>query len=283
MAPEQVERPGMVDHRADIYSLGVVFYEMLTGELPSGEFQPPSQKVQIDVRLDEIVLRALEKKPERRYQQASEVKTQVERITATPPNRGAPGHNPSLDPGQLNPAMPGTAPWVALGVTVTYAGTLLFGLLCTVLRGGVPGGWLVAAFAFLVCASPLMILALQRLVSAEGHRTVFKVGAGLAFVTALPIVGFAIFFLLALMGESGGWNPAPDEAVLVPLIWLGAVLLPGCGWWLARGVTRPGQIRPMQIRFRSSISGRTWKPGNTGRPGTRRRPICRRRSPGTNG
>ncbi len=83
MAPEQIEKPLTVDHRADIYSLGVVFYEMLTGELPLGKFAPPSQKVQIDVRLDEVVLHALEKEPERRYQQASEIKTQVETIAAT--------------------------------------------------------------------------------------------------------------------------------------------------------------------------------------------------------
>ncbi|HKW28105.1 MAG TPA: protein kinase [Verrucomicrobiae bacterium] len=80
MAPEQIEKPLTVDHRADIYSLGVVFYEMLTGELPLGKFQPPSKKVQIDVRLDEVVLHALEKEPERRYQQASEIKTQIETI-----------------------------------------------------------------------------------------------------------------------------------------------------------------------------------------------------------
>ena len=80
MAPEQIEHPLEVDHRADIYSLGVVFYQMLTGELPIGRFAPPSRKVQIDVRLDEVVLRALEKEPEQRYQQASEVKTQVETI-----------------------------------------------------------------------------------------------------------------------------------------------------------------------------------------------------------
>ena len=78
MAPEQIEHPLQVDHRADIYSLGVVFYQMLTGELPIGRFAPPSKKVQIDVRLDEVVLRALEKEPELRYQQASEIKTQVE-------------------------------------------------------------------------------------------------------------------------------------------------------------------------------------------------------------
>jgi tRNA A-37 threonylcarbamoyl transferase component Bud32 len=81
MAPEQIEHPGQVDHRADIYSLGVVFYEMLTGELPLGLFAPPSQKVQVDVRLDKVVLHSLEKEPERRYQHASEVKSDVEIIS----------------------------------------------------------------------------------------------------------------------------------------------------------------------------------------------------------
>jgi len=80
MSPEQIANPGEVDHRADIYALGVVFYQMLTGELPGKKIEPPSKKVQIDVRLDEIILRALEKNPELRYQQVSEVKTCVETI-----------------------------------------------------------------------------------------------------------------------------------------------------------------------------------------------------------
>lgn len=84
MAPEQLEHPLAVDHRADIFSLGVVFYEMLTGELPLGKFAAPSERVKIDVRLDEVVLHALEKEPERRYQRASQVKTAVETIAATP-------------------------------------------------------------------------------------------------------------------------------------------------------------------------------------------------------
>jgi len=90
MAPEQVAHPADVDHRADIYSLGVVFYQMLTGELPGQPMTSPSCKVQIDVRLDEVVLRALEKDRERRYQQVSQMKTEVETI-ATRPLPGAEG------------------------------------------------------------------------------------------------------------------------------------------------------------------------------------------------
>ena len=85
MAPEQLEHPQDVDQRADIYSLGVVFYEMLTGELPIGRFAPPSEKSAVDPRVDEVVLRALEKEREKRYRTAGEVKTQVETIAGTPP------------------------------------------------------------------------------------------------------------------------------------------------------------------------------------------------------
>ncbi len=84
MSPEQLEDSGKVDHRADIFSLGVVFYEMLTGQLPLGRFPLPSEKVQVDVRFDEVVLRSMERDVERRYQHVSEVKQGVESLTGKP-------------------------------------------------------------------------------------------------------------------------------------------------------------------------------------------------------
>jgi serine/threonine protein kinase len=81
MAPEQRNHPQEVDQRADIYSLGVVFYEMLTGELPLGRFSPPSQAAGVDGRLDGIIHRALEREPEQRYQQISEVRSALESVT----------------------------------------------------------------------------------------------------------------------------------------------------------------------------------------------------------
>ncbi len=101
MAPEQTERPREVDHRADIYSLGVVFYEMLTGELPLGRFPLPSSKAGVDARLDGVVLRALEKEPGRRYQHADEVKTEVESISAGQPPLG--GWGPTGAPAGEDP------------------------------------------------------------------------------------------------------------------------------------------------------------------------------------
>ncbi|KFA93755.1 serine/threonine-protein kinase [Archangium violaceum] len=89
MAPEQRRDAKNVDGRADLFSFGVVLYEMLTGEIPVGRFKLPSERVQgLDSRVDEIVARLLENEPEARYPKAAEVCQALEGLvssTSLPP------------------------------------------------------------------------------------------------------------------------------------------------------------------------------------------------------
>ena len=61
-----------------------MFYEMLTGEVPVGAFDPPSQRSEnVDARLDGVVMRALASDPDRRYQSASEIGGEVSDISSS--------------------------------------------------------------------------------------------------------------------------------------------------------------------------------------------------------
>ena len=90
MAPEQMH--GMnVDHRADIYSLGVMLYEMLCREVPRGIFDPPSARVAgLDSRVDQVVVKAMQQQPDRRYQSTKEMKTAVAAASTPLPAPPAP-------------------------------------------------------------------------------------------------------------------------------------------------------------------------------------------------
>lgn len=100
VAPEQLNGSGPVDRRADIYSLGVMFYEMLTGSVPRGAYRAPSERVDaLDVRIDDVVFKAMEENPEERYQSAADLRSDLDRIQsgteATPPDSGRTGSAPS--------------------------------------------------------------------------------------------------------------------------------------------------------------------------------------------
>ncbi len=73
LAPEQLEASNEVDHRVDIYALGVVFYELLTKQLPVGNFEPPSHlNPAIHRDLDSVILKSLSRKPSLRFQTVEE-------------------------------------------------------------------------------------------------------------------------------------------------------------------------------------------------------------------
>jgi serine/threonine protein kinase len=67
VAPEQAAADRNLDARVDVYSIGVMLYEMLTGQLPRGRFPKPSQVAKAPLALDPVVMRCLESDPARRY------------------------------------------------------------------------------------------------------------------------------------------------------------------------------------------------------------------------
>jgi predicted Ser/Thr protein kinase len=242
MAPEQIERPTLVDHRADIFSLGVVFYEMLTGELPLGKFAPPSKKGPMDARLDDVVMHALEKEPAHRFQHASEVKTEVETISGTPPLLGAPPAPPAVAPPAAMPP-PGmavlTAPAVALmvaagwkllsAITGMFVLTGISGWLHGFLHfGNLFGLWApVAVFAIVLFkVIPAVLIFYGGFQMLHRRSYAWAMAAAILSVVACSLIGFPVgiwaLIVLARQDVKSAFGSAPPAPPLAR---------PGGGFW----------------------------------------------------
>ena len=90
LAPELLSRHEG-DHRADIYALGVMLYEMLCFELPRGHFTPPSQRAGTDRAVDRVVATAMQQEPELRYATVAEMSQALARIRWPKPGAAAVG------------------------------------------------------------------------------------------------------------------------------------------------------------------------------------------------
>ncbi len=205
MAPEARLSVKGADHRADIYSLGVVFYEMLTGELPVGRFAPPSHKVQLDVRLDEVVLKTLEADPQRRYQRAGEVSRDVTQITSSP---GAVSDRPgTVPPASVSPRL-----------TLKREGRWLGGVCAGIARRyGWEPLWLRLGFvAVFLFAWFVPAASSHTYWDATTKLTSSMIGAGwLGFLS--PLLYLAFWILMPKEGANPMSPPAPTSSLVRPL------------------------------------------------------------------
>jgi predicted Ser/Thr protein kinase len=228
MAPEQVERPLEVDHRADIYSLGVVFYEMLTGQLPVGRFPMPSQKAGTDAYLDEIVLHAMEREPAQRYQHASEVKTDVESHTRRLP---VPARGTSAT--DRAEADVRTAGLIGLIVPVVVVALAVAGTIVAVVWHG-PGeditSPLIVAWSITAVLAVVVVLrslnVMRRLSLPPGNETARARAAAAAGLIGL-VVPLVVVSLAVLATAVAVLERRPGEEISPPLIvaWLIAAAL----------------------------------------------------------
>jgi len=126
LAPEVARGDLLVDHRADVYALGVLLHEMLTGEPPVGRFAPASQAAQdVPQGVDALINAAMAAEPEQRLRDVSEFRSVLQRVMAPPASVGGGtgllAHLGSLSPRKLQIAAWCGAAVIAIGIVAWLA------------------------------------------------------------------------------------------------------------------------------------------------------------------
>ena len=83
-APEVLEPPFAFDARADIFSIGVMLHELLTGKLPEADLPPASQICGCHTRLDAVIAKCIQVDPGLRYSSANELIADLDAISSLP-------------------------------------------------------------------------------------------------------------------------------------------------------------------------------------------------------
>jgi hypothetical protein len=247
MAPEQFSHPQEVDHRADIYSLGVVFYQMLTGELPGKRLERPSKKVRVDVRLDEIVLRALDQQPERRYQQASTLKTHVETLSGEPADSPSSADSPPVAPS--SPPSPRLSRTAVVGFCCSFLLILAAPFLLIGLKMGHGGSSPDGSFPVWFGLITTLLVVLPGIISVLGTTILGAVAIGQIRRSAGRLYGFglalfdALVFPLLLLSWfiiRMGFGFGLKVSVSIILVLFIDAFLVWCAWYLLRPISPSG-------------------------------------------
>jgi len=221
-APESVNRPDLVDQKADIYAIGVILYELLTSQLPAEHIVPASSLVPCDPGFDQIIAKALHPNPEMRYLTAEEMGNEIDQLVLRLQQATAPqspfntgpvklATGPAATAPQLGAARPMLTAPVAATAPARPALTAPIALNAPAATGGLNTGAQTGALSGITGSVPVSAPAHNPLAGVAGRpATAGAAPMGAGGLGARPMVktssggGATIWVVLALVAVVGG-------------------------------------------------------------------------------